>query len=158
VTSDGARVNMLMEVTPDWFSTLGISAKLGRVIRADEAKAPVAVVSEEFWRDRLHGDSRAIGATLTISGKQWTVIGVIPREFHAPGTSGGSVVYLPILTRPSGEDEFKVESAAVIGRLKDGVSIEQARAKAQSVFAHSGHTDAEKHRMLKMRPYSDLVT
>lgn len=158
MTVDGARVNVLMEVTPDWFETLGIAAKLGRVIRPDDATAPVAVVNDEFWRDRLHGDPHAIGATLTIAGKQWSVIGVLPREFHAPGISGGPVIYLPISVGPSGEDVFKIESAAVIGRLKDGVSIQQARAEAQSVFAHSGHTDAEKRRMLRIRFYSDLVT
>jgi predicted permease len=158
VSSDGARVNLLMEVTPGWFQTLGVSANLGRIIRPDDARAPVAVVSDDFWRDRLNGDPRAIGSTLTISGKQFVVIGVLSRGFHPPGTSSGPIVYLPIAVDLTGQDIFKIESAAVIGRLADGVSIEQARAEAQSVFAHSGHTDAEKHRVLMIRSYRDLVT
>jgi predicted permease len=158
VTADGARVEPLMEVTPDLFQTLGVSAKLGRGLRPGDASAPVAVVSDEFWRDRLHGDPKAIGASMTISGKQWTVIGVLPRGFHAPGSSGGPLVYVPISVGASGEDEFGIESAAVIGRLDDGVSMEQARAEGQSIFVHSGHFNAEKHRVLMMRSYRDLVT
>ncbi|SPE27289.1 putative permease [Candidatus Sulfotelmatomonas gaucii] len=158
VTSEGARINVLMEVTPDFFQTLGVSAKFGRLIGAGDSNAPVAVASDEFWRDRLKGDSKAIGAGITISGKQWTVIGVLPRGFHAPGTSGGPIIYLPISIGSSGEDGFGIESAAVIGRLKDGVSMQQVRAEAQSVFAHAGHTYAEQHRELMMRSYRDLVT
>ena len=56
--------------------------------------------------------------------------------------TGGPVVFLPISVDPSGQDEFKIESAAVIARLKDSVSMQQARGEAQSVFAHSGHTYA----------------
>ncbi|HEX8710931.1 MAG TPA: ADOP family duplicated permease [Terracidiphilus sp.] len=158
VAEDSARVNALMEVTPGFFQTLGVSAKFGRVINSADARAPVAVISDQFWRERLHGDPKAIGAAITISGKRWTVIGVLPAGFQAPGITGASVVFLPISVNASGEDEFNIESAAVIGRLKPGVTIQQARAEAQSVFAHSGHTSAEKQRMLSMRSYRELVT
>lgn len=156
VTADGARVDALMEVTPNFFETLEVSAKLGRTIRPDDAQAPVAVVSDEFWRERMRADPKAIGTVMTISSRSWTVIGVLPRGFHAPGISGGPIVYLPISGGP--KDGFGIESAAVIGRLKDGVSMLQARAEAESVFAHAGHTNAEKHRALMMRSYRDLVT
>ena len=156
-TSDGARVSGLMEVTPEFFPTLGIHAEIRTPDRPDDANAPVVVVNDEFWRDRLHGNPKAIGAAITISGKQWTVIGILPAGFHAPGMTGGPVVFLPISVDPSGQDEFEIESAAVIARLKDGVSMQQARGEAQSVFAHSGHT-YEQHRRLAMRSYRDLVT
>ncbi len=158
VTSDGARVGPLMEVTPGFFQTLGVSAKLGRDIRPDDGNASVAVVSDEFWRDRLQRNPNVIGSAITISGKQWTVIGILPAGFHAPGIAGAPVVYLPISLDRSGQDEFGIESAAVIGRLKDGVSMRQAGAEAQGVFAHAGHTDPEKHRALMMRSYMELVT
>lgn len=155
---DGARVNPLMEVTPGFFQMLGVSPKFGRVIGPDDAKASVADVSEEFWRDRLQGDPHPIGSAVTISGRQWTVIGVLPAGFHAPGMTGASVVYLPISVGSSGEDEFKIESAAVIGRLNHGASIEQARAEGQSILTHSGGTGVEKKRVLTVRSYQELVT
>lgn len=157
-TPDGARVNVLMEVTPNFFNTLGVSAKFGRVISPADATAQVAVVSDEFWRDRLHADPQAIGTAMTISGRQWTVIGVLPRAFHPINMAGGPLVYLPISIGPAHTDEFGIESAAVIGRLKQGVSFQQARDEAQSVFAHAAGTNAEKHRVLMMRPYRELVT
>jgi predicted permease len=158
ITESGARVAPLMEVTPEFFQTLGVSAKLGRVFRPDEANAPVAIVSDEFWRERLNGNPAAIGRALTISGKHRTLVGVLPREFHATGGPSGAFVYLPISVNAAGKDQFDVESAAVIGRLKDGISKEQAQAEAQSVFSHAGHTDAEKHRVLMMTSLKDVVT
>lgn len=156
-TEDSARVNPMMEVTPGFFETMGVTAKLGRVIGPEETGTQVVVVSDDFWRERLHGDPKAIGKAITILGRQRTVIGTLPAGFQAPGLTGAPVVYLPISVGSSGEDEFKIESAAVIGRLKPGVSIEQARAEAQSVFAHSGHFYAEKRRQLWLRSYQELV-
>jgi putative ABC transport system permease protein len=155
---DGVRVSPSMEVTPGFFQTLGVSARFGRLIGPDDDKARVAVVSDKFWRERLNGDPQAIGAAIAIADKVWTVIGILPVGFQAPEMTGAPVVFLPVLAGPSGQDAFKIESAAVIARLKDGVSIQQARAEAQSIFAHSGHTDAERRRRLWMRSYQELVT
>ena len=91
---------------------------VGRLIGPDDAKAAVAIVSDEFWRERLNKDPRGVGAAIKISGKLRTVIGVLPPGFHPPQTNGGPIVYLPTSLNQSGEDEFKIESAAVIGRLK----------------------------------------
>jgi hypothetical protein len=133
--ADGARVNPLMEVTPGFFQLLGVSTRFGRLIGPDDARAQVADVSDEFWRDRLQRNPNAIGSAITVSGRRWTVIGVLPAGFHAPGMTGASVVFLPISVGSSGEDEFKIESAAVIGRLKDGISMQQARAEGQSILS-----------------------
>lgn len=156
-TDDSARVTPLMEVSPSFFDTLGVRAKIGRVFGSEEIGGQVAVVSHGFWRERLNGNPKAIGKIVTILGKQRTIIGVLPEEFQTPGMTGAPVVFLPISLDHSGADEFKIESAGVIGRLKAGVSIEQARAEAESIFAHSGHFYAEKHRQLWLRPYQEVV-
>lgn len=151
------RVSPLMEVTPGFFQTLGISARFGRLIGTDDGKSHVAVVSDQFWHERLRGDSKAIGTAISISGTTWTVVGILPAGFHAPGMTGAPVVFLPISAGSSGQDAFKIESATVIARVKDGVSMQQARTEAQSVFAHSGHTHAEQNRRLGMRSYKELI-
>lgn len=157
-TTEGTRVSPLMEVTPGFFQLLGVSMRLGRPIGPEDAKAQVAVVSDEFWRDRLQENPNAIGSAITIAGRQRTVIGVLPAGFHAPGMTGTSAAFLPISVGATGEDEFKIESAAVIGRLKDGVSMQEARAEGQSILTHVGASGAEKKRVLTMRSYQDLVT
>lgn len=157
-TADGARVDPLMEVTPGFFQTLGVSARFGRLIGPEDDTAQAAVVSDRFWRDRLHGDAKAVGAAVTISGRQWTVVGILPEGFHAPGMTGAAAIFLPISLDRSRKDVFKVESAMVIGRLKPGVSQQQARAEAQSILAHFGGTEVEKQRVVRMRTYQELVT
>lgn len=158
VTANGARVDLLMEVMPGFFQTLGVPAKWGRIIGPDNANNPVVVVSDAFWRDRLNANPKAIGTAITIAGKQWTVIGVLPAGFHALGTTGAPVVFVPAFIDASGQDEFKMQSAAVIARLKPGVTMQQARGEAQSVLAHATGTGVEKQRFLMMSSYQELVT
>lgn len=158
VQADGeVRVDPVMEVTPGFFQTLGIAARFGRLIGPDDGKSQVVVVSERFWRERLRGDTKAVGMTITILGRTWTVAGVLPTGFDAPGMTGAPVVFLPLSTGPTGQDLFKMESGAVIARLRSGVSEQQAREEAQSVFAHSGHTHLEQQRRLGMRSYTELI-
>ncbi|MGH9590806.1 MAG: ABC transporter permease, partial [Terracidiphilus sp.] len=158
VTVDGARVDPMMEVTPGFFQTLGVSAKFGRVIGPGNANAPVVVVSDDFWRERLNANPKVIGTAITLAGKQWTVIGVLSSGFQAPGMTGALAVFVPAFVDSSGQDEFKMESAAVIARLKPGVTVQQARSEAQSILTHAAGTGAEKQRFLRMRSYQELVT
>ncbi|HMH15991.1 MAG TPA: ADOP family duplicated permease [Edaphobacter sp.] len=155
--SDGTRITVLTEVTAEFFPMLGVKAKLGRLIGPADAKAGVVVVSDEFWRERLHADPRAVGSAIKVSGQLRTVIGVMPAGFHAPQGTGESVVYLPVSFHSSGEDDFMIESALTIARLKLGVSGQQALADAGNVFAHADRKSGERYRRLAMRSYRDLV-
>lgn len=154
---DGTRITALTEVMPEFFSMLGVQAKLGRAIGPGDAKAAVVVVSDEFWRERLHADPRAVGSTIKVSGQLRAVVGVLPAGVHVPQGTGGPVVYLPVSFNASGEDDFKIESALTIARLKPGVSAQQALEDVQSVFAHADRRNAERYRHLAMRSYQDLV-
>ncbi|HEX5434462.1 MAG TPA: ABC transporter permease, partial [Candidatus Angelobacter sp.] len=158
VTAYGARVDLLMDVTSGFFQTLGVSAKFGRAIGPDNATAPVVVVSDNFWRERLNANPKAIGTAITIAGKQWTVIGILPAGFQAPGTTGAPVVFVPASVDSSGQDEFKMQSATVIARLRSGVTMQQARDEVQSVLLHAAGTGEEKQKSLTMRSYQELIT
>ncbi|WP_213805891.1 ADOP family duplicated permease [Granulicella sp. dw_53] len=155
--SDGTRITVLTEVTPEFFPMLGVQTRLGRPIGPGDDKAAVVVVSDEFWRERLHADPKAVGSTIKVSGQLRTVIGVLPAEVHVPQGTGGPMVYLPVSLNASGEDDFKIESALTIARLKPGVSAQQALADAQSVFAHGDRRYAERYRRLSMRSYQNLI-
>jgi predicted permease len=155
---DGTRMAVQIEVTSDFFQTLGVHAKLGGLLSPQNANTPVVVVNDDFWRERLHADPHAIGAAVRISGKTRTIIGVLPSGFRFPQGTGGAVVFLPIALNGKGEDEYLIGSAATIARIKPGVFKAQALADAQGVLNASEHKSADQRDILKMTPYRDYVT
>ena len=87
-------------VTGNYFSLLRLEPQLGRFFTAAEDSVPdrdaVTVISDRFWRNRMGGDPQAIGKTLQINGRAFTIIGVAPRGFD--GVARGSVasqVFMP---------------------------------------------------------------
>ncbi|KAA6459215.1 FtsX-like permease family protein [Acidobacteria bacterium AB60] len=153
---DGTRITLLTEVTQDFFPVLEIHAKLGSLISTAGTERGVDV-SYEFWQERLHGDPHAVGSSIKIGDETRTVIGVLPLGFHVPQGTGAPVVYLPIHVNASGEDDFKIESALVIARLRRDVSEEQGLADAQRVFSYVDRKYGEQYRHLRIRSYRELV-
>lgn len=156
---DGTQIALAVEATPDLFTTLGVHAQLGRLIGAGDAKAPIAVINHDFWRDRLHSDPKVIGTSIQVSGRTHVVVGVLPASVYFPLSAGsGPAVYLPITLNAKGEDDNGFDSATVLARLKSGISMQRARAEAQSIFAHIDPAAAAKHNVLKIEPYLNFVT
>ena len=152
---DGTRISLTTEVTANLFETLAVQPKLGRLIAPSDAKSPVVVVSEEFWRDRLHAASNAVGSTIHISGEPYTVIGVLPLAVHFPQAFSGPMIYMLTSLDSSGADIFKLDSATTIARLKPGVSRQQALDDIQGVIAHADLSQPAQH--LLVRSYRDVV-
>lgn len=88
----------------NYFSVLGVRPALGRFYTADEDRlgsgAPVAVVSHAFWRNRLGGDSSALGRTIVIGRDAYTVIGVADRRFTALDLQAADV-WIPLASMPA---------------------------------------------------------
>jgi predicted permease len=127
------RVNGLA-VTPDFFDTIGVQPQLGRTFRATEA-APeqnlrLAVVSHAFWRQRLGADPAIVGRTLSLNQQPFDVIGVLPEDYRAIRPGEDPSVYVPVsaLVLPTIADRGNGNALAVVGRLKPGMSSEQAQA------------------------------
>jgi putative ABC transport system permease protein len=161
-TPDGTRISVVTEVTPNLFETLAVQPKLGRLVGPSDAKTPVVVVSEEFWRDRLHANPKVIGSYIQISNQSRTVIGVLPETVHFPQAFSGPILYLPVALDSTGSDSFKLDSASVLARLKPGVSRQQAQADIQSLISHinaiqpdAAHPGTTQH--LILRSYRDVV-
>ncbi len=127
-TGDPGRVQGFL-VSSDFFAVLGLRPQLGRTFSPDEEREgrPVIVVSYGLWAKRLGQDPRAVGRALTLSGGQYTVIGVMPRDFDFPLATE---VWAPL--RLAGEERAQraAHYLSVLGRLKPEVSIEQARVLA----------------------------
>jgi predicted permease len=94
----------------------------------------VVVVSEGFWREHLGGNSDAIGKTLVLNGQGRTIVGIMP-EF--PFGSSQSL-YLPLIAEPEAP-------AHLLGRLKKGVTLEQARAAMAVVAKRQQELDPQKN-------------
>jgi predicted permease len=154
---DGVRVTVIIEVTPEFFQTLEVKPRAGRLIGPQDAGAPTVVVNEEFWRERLNADPKAIGSSIRVSGQARTVLGVLPAGVHFPQGNLGPAVYMPIVLNAKGEDEFLAESASTIVRLKTGVSIQQAQTEAQGIVRHVGSAEAQK-RTIRLKSFQDYVT
>ena len=118
-------------VTRDFFAVLGVPARLGRTFTALEhegGRNRVAVVSDGFWRRRLGADSAAIGRPLRLGGEAFTVIGVMPPDFRFPNAD--TELWVPTSIIPeSGVPRIRFARwLSTIGRLRPGVTPEQARA------------------------------
>jgi predicted permease len=120
------------------FSLLGVSAVLGRVItEADDKSAePVAVLSHRYWQRQFGGNPSAIGQTITLQDRTFTIIGVAPRGFIGlePGMPADIIVPVnslggSLLMNPN------VFWLRLLGRRKPGMSIEQVQADLAVRFA-----------------------
>jgi predicted permease len=134
-------------VSGDYFKTLGVSALYGRVLQPqDEASAGrVAVVSETFWRTRLHADADAIGRSFSLSGERYELVGVTRGSFHGSAQILPCAVWIPATAVPDRGrtgwparqlNDRSLGAFFVWARLKPGVSLAQARAEATIIAQH----------------------
>jgi putative ABC transport system permease protein len=120
------------QVTGEFFSVFGLHPVIGRVFAPDELHlggSPAVVVSDAFWRRYLDAQPGAVGRTLTIDQKLFTIIGVMPPELNYPA---GNELWMP--------EELQEANASrtshgwrVVGRLAEGVTTAQAKRDLSAV-------------------------
>lgn len=127
-------------VSGNYYSTLGATPLMGRLIAPDDAAripgAPVAVLGYEFWQQRFAGDRNVLGTSIQIEGEPFTVIGVSRKWFTGMTPGEAADITIPLT---SGINAARAKSRAigwmsVSARLRPGVTIEQARAQLQSLW------------------------
>jgi putative ABC transport system permease protein len=120
-------------VTPDIFAELGVNPILGRTFLAEEEKPGknhVAMLSYGYWQLRFAGDPGIIGKTLTLNGISRTVVGVMPANFNFPP---GGEVWAPYPMDANASEARQSHFLLVVGRLKPGVTREQAQAEMNTI-------------------------
>jgi putative ABC transport system permease protein len=140
---EGARV------TPDFFKVLGVAPSRGRAFLPSEGEAgnnDVVILSHELWIDRFGSDPNVVGKNAEIDGEAHTIVGVMPAE---------AVVrmpfYPPQLWTPLGFSPQDLSPSAranhylniTLGRLKKGVSVDQAQAEMSSIARRLAHAYPE---------------
>ena len=133
-----------MLVTGNFFQLLGVNVRVGRPIEPGDdnaSAAPVAVLSERYWRSRFSADPGVIGRVITIASVPVTIIGVTPAEFT--GTQRPLAeprdVTLPLAfdARLRGEDRLNSPTnwfVQIMGRLEPGATVEEVQSNLGGVF------------------------
>jgi putative ABC transport system permease protein len=127
--SDPERINAT-EVTANFFSTLGVSMIAGRTFLPAEEQAgqnQVAIISAELWRNRFGGREKMVGETISLNGRNFTIVGIAPPGIRFPRQID---VWLPI--EPNLNNRVftsPVGGHRVFGRLRADARIEQAHAE-----------------------------
>jgi predicted permease len=128
-------------VTGEYFSTLGIRPILGRAITPQDLgvggglSAAVAVIDYDCWQTRYNGDPAVVGKTIRVEDRLLTIIGVTPKSFSGITIETASDVTVPIgFSSTSDFRDRRNLDLWVFGRLKPGISIEQARAQLESIW------------------------
>jgi putative ABC transport system permease protein len=137
----------VVQVARGYFSTLGIDAMLGRTFAPDEHKpgAPaVAVIGSALWRTEFGSAMNVTGKTLTVGGEPYVVVGVLPSEPLSVGTRANADLWVP-LERDLLWSSRGTHFLAVVGRLKPGVSIEQARSSLAVLTKQLGDKNKTDH-------------
>ena len=125
-------------VAGNFFTSLGMLPALGRVINGqdDQLESPTAasaVVSWSYWTNRLHADPAIVGKAIILNGAPATIVGVAPQEFFGLQVGMRPSVWLPMamepmLQKPSRRMDGSL-GVGMLGRLRPGVTIEQALAE-----------------------------
>jgi predicted permease len=142
VTADGAEPLMLRgaRVTPGFFPMLGVAPALGRAFVPEESLAggaPVVVLSHGFWQRRLGSDPRVAGRLLTLDRRRYTVIGVLPPDFHFAPVEDAEL-WLPIDAAAQRASERFNHWLNVVGRLRPGVTFDGARSDLSAIMRRLG--------------------
>jgi predicted permease len=128
-----------MRTSPRFFSVLGVAPAIGRAPTAQEEAfggPRIAVVSAGFWRNRMDSSPSAVGRTLVLGGISYTVIAVMPASFRYPTAT--TEIWIPAQSPPFMQQQRRARFYTVVGRLKPGVTLEQAKQDLDAVQARLG--------------------
>jgi len=147
-------------VSGNYYEALGVATVAGRAITGSDDRVaeadPVAVISYGYWQRRFGGDREAVGKTIYLNGSPFTIIGVAPPGFYGTLDVGAS----PDITVPVAKQSLVMPGEPylnrpgvwwlqVIGRLKEGATAEQARARLEVILQQSAtayQTSSEKQK------------
>jgi predicted permease len=129
--------------TSELFEALGVPAARGRTLaRADEAPGSerVVVLGDRLWRERFSADPGIVGKPITLEGVPRTVVGIMPPRFNFPNDAQ---LWLPLELHPT--PSFS-QLVAVLGRLRAGVTTDQASAEVASIAGASANANPSEPR------------
>jgi putative ABC transport system permease protein len=138
-------------VTRNFFNIVGLPPEIGRTFSEDEDKVgarPVAVISDRLWRRVFNADPSVLGRSITLHDQNFTVIGVMPPQVTSPQDSD---VWLSMMRRsnnPVWMQRFIHPMIYVWGKLKPGVTLQQARMEMKGIAGRLEQTYPETNKQV----------
>ncbi len=133
--SQAERINGFM-ISSTFLSTLGLHPALGRDFNPTDdhlGAAPVALLSDGFWHRHFGGSPAILGRPIDLNGTEYTVVGILPPSFLFYGVERDVFIPLGQWNDPNFRDRRVNMSAHAVGRLRPGVTLQQARADMDSI-------------------------
>jgi putative ABC transport system permease protein len=127
-----------LAVTSDFFSVLGVSPRIGRAFTKEEdspAGGRVTIIGDGIWQRRFGSDPAMLGKSIDLNGRAYSVVGIMPPGFEYFGPQD---LFVPMQANRAHPNEG--HNWTVIGRLKQGVTPDQARAEVNALFARFRET------------------
>jgi putative ABC transport system permease protein len=139
-------------VTANLFRTMGTPPHIGRVL-SNDAERDVVVLSYRLWQRRFSGAHDVVGRNVRLNGKPYTVIGVMPPSFSFPQPAE---LWAPLIPEPGMNRGY--HQLWVVGRLKQGSTIDDARTDLSSIAARAEREyPANKHWGVQVSTLQDHV-
>ncbi|UCD49717.1 MAG: ABC transporter permease [Phycisphaerales bacterium] len=137
-----ALVTMGAMVSDNFFSGLGVRPLLGRLLSSqdnDTGAAPVTVITHSWWQRHFDGDRGVLGRSILCNGRDFTVVGVLPRGFAGVQPADETPFYVPMSAQPQLEPTLPLTSTdhwwvMLMARLRPGTADAQFRAALDVVF------------------------
>ena len=162
LTGDGNPERLLAgRASAGLFRTLGGKPIIGREFAPEEdqpGSRKVVLISESLWQRRFGSDAGVIGQTLKLGGEGFTVIGVMPRDFRLPDQREREL-WTPIAFTENERNFHHARFTDVVGRLKPGVTVEQAQAEMTAIADRLSqvHPDALEGWTIRVAPVIDFA-
>ncbi|HKO60922.1 MAG TPA: ABC transporter permease [Pyrinomonadaceae bacterium] len=145
LTGDGEPQKVeVFGVTANFFPLLGVQPVAGQWFTADDDKPGanrVAVLSHALWQQRYAGDRNVVGRDMLLNGEKHTVVGVMPAGFQFLDSKVG--LWVPIAFTAEGLQSRGRHYLKLVGRLKPGVTMEQANAEVRTIFQRIARDNPE---------------
>jgi putative ABC transport system permease protein len=150
------------QVSADLFSALRVNALIGRVFTNDEDKpgaAPVVVLSYALWQRRFGGQNSILNQALTLNGRSYTVIGVMPADYAFPSRVEMWVPVGQLSGDPNWQQRGNHPGLYAVGRLKPGATMAQAQADMNTIAANleKQFPDSNTRNGVRIRPLMEVL-
>jgi len=124
-----------VRVTANFFAAVGVRPLLGRTLLPEEevsGKNGEVIISSALWKERFGSDPTVVGKTIELNGQPHTLIGVMPARATFP--LGAPAFWIPLVMDPGRRADRHELALHTVGRLRGGISLEQARAEIDTLW------------------------